>query len=75
MEDIDYSGLRRKKDFIERINKVREARRTAVEDEGDRMRMNLMRTWPVLLASRSLKMTALIVVERSPQTSSDCDCS
>ena len=32
-EHIDYSGLRRKKDFMERINEVREARRTAVEDE------------------------------------------
>ena len=31
-EDIDYSGIRRKTDFIERINEVREARRTAAED-------------------------------------------
>ena len=32
-EDIDYSGLRRKKDLIESINEVCEARRPAVEDE------------------------------------------
>ena len=32
-ENIDYSGLRRKKDLIERINEVREARQTAVEDD------------------------------------------
>ena len=32
-EDIDYSGLRRNKDLIERINEVREARQTAVEDD------------------------------------------
>ena len=38
-----------------------------------RMTLNLTRTWLVLLASRSLKMAALIVVERSPQTSPDCD--
>ena len=31
--DIDYSVLRRKKDLIERINEVREARQTAVEDD------------------------------------------
>ena len=35
-EDIDHSGLRRKKDLIKRINEVREARQTAVEnDEGE----------------------------------------
>ena len=38
-----------------------------------RMRLNLTRTRLVLLAGRSLKMAALIVVERSPHTSSDCD--
>ena len=32
-EDIDHSGLRRKKDLIEKINEVREARQTAVEDD------------------------------------------
>ena len=32
-EDIDYSGLRRKKDLIEKISDVREARQTAVEDD------------------------------------------
>ena len=31
-EDIDHSALRRKKDLIERINEVREARQAAVED-------------------------------------------
>ena len=33
-EDIDHSGLHMKKDLIERINEVREARQTAVEDDG-----------------------------------------
>ena len=33
-EDIDHSGLRRKKDLIERINEVRETRQTAVEDDN-----------------------------------------
>ena len=33
-EDIDHSGLHRKKDLIERINEVREARQATVED-GD----------------------------------------
>ena len=32
-EHIDYSGLRRKKDLIERINEVREAKQTAFEDD------------------------------------------
>ena len=32
-EDIDHSGLRGKKDLIERINEVREARQTAFEDD------------------------------------------
>ena len=32
-EDIDHSGLRRKTDLIEKINEVREARQTAVEDD------------------------------------------
>ena len=32
-EDIDYSGLRKKKDLIERINEVREARQVAVDDD------------------------------------------
>ena len=32
-EDIDHSRLRRKQDLIERINDVREARKTAVEDD------------------------------------------
>ena len=32
-EDIDHSGLRRKKELIERINEVPEARQTAVEDD------------------------------------------
>ena len=32
-EDIDHSGLRRKKDLTERINEVCEARQTAVEDD------------------------------------------
>ena len=32
-EDIDHSGLHRKKDLIDRINEVREARQTAVEDD------------------------------------------
>ena len=34
-EDIDYSGLRRKKDLTEKINVVREARQMAVEDDED----------------------------------------
>ena len=72
-EDIDHSGLRRKKDLIERINEVREARQTAVEDNDGVDDVELTRTWLVLLASLSLKMAALIVVERSPQTSSGCD--
>ena len=33
-EDIDHSGLHRKKDSIERINEVREARQATVEDDG-----------------------------------------
>ena len=33
MEDIDYSGLSRKKDLIERINEVRGARQTMVKDD------------------------------------------
>ena len=32
-EDIDHSRLCRKKDLIERINEVRGARQTAVEDD------------------------------------------
>ena len=32
-EDIDLSGLRRKKDLIERINEVRETRQVTVEDD------------------------------------------
>ena len=32
-KDIDYSGLRRNKDLIERINEVREARQAAVDDD------------------------------------------
>ena len=32
-EDIDHSVLRRKKDWIERINEVREVRQAAVEDD------------------------------------------
>ena len=32
-EDIDYSGLRRKQDLMERINEVRKVRQTAVEDD------------------------------------------
>ena len=32
-EDIDHSALRRKKDLIERINEVRGARQTTVEDD------------------------------------------
>ena len=33
-EDIDHSGLNRKKDLIERINEVREARQATVEDDN-----------------------------------------
>ena len=32
-EDIRHSGLHRKKDLIERINEVREARQATVEDD------------------------------------------
>ena len=32
-EDIDHSGLRRKKELIERNNEVREARQAVVEDD------------------------------------------
>ena len=32
-EDIDHSWLRRKRDLIERINEVREARQTAIQDD------------------------------------------
>ena len=32
-EDIDYSGLCKSKYLVERINEVREARQTAVEDD------------------------------------------
>ena len=32
-EDIDHFGLRRKKELVERINEVCEARQTAVEDD------------------------------------------
>ena len=31
---MDYSGIRRQKDLIERINDVREARQATVEDDG-----------------------------------------
>ena len=34
-EDIDYSGLRTKKDLIERINEVREARQAVVDDDEE----------------------------------------
>ena len=69
-EDIDHSGLRRKKDLNERITEDREARQTAVEDYNGEDEAKFMRL--VLLAGRSLKMAALIVVERNPETS-DCD--
>ena len=32
-EDIDHSGLHRKKDLIERMNEVRDARQGTVEDD------------------------------------------
>ena len=31
-EDIDHSGLHRKKDLISKINEVREARQAAIND-------------------------------------------
>ena len=72
-EDIDHSGLCRKNDLIEGFNEVREVRQSAVEDDDGEDDVELTGTWLVLLASRSLKMAAPIVVERSPHTSSDCD--
>ena len=77
-KDIDNSGLRKKKDLIERINEVCEARQAAIEDdEGDDEagfdEDVASVDWLVLLANRFLKMAALIVVDRSPQTFSGCD--
>ena len=59
--------------MIERINKVREARQTAVEDDDVENEAEFGEDALVLLAGRSLKMAAPIVVERSPRPSSDCD--
>ena len=55
-------------------NEAREARQANIEDDDVENEAEfLTRTRLVLLAGRSLKMADLIVVERSPRISSDCD--
>ena len=55
-EDIDYSGLRTKKDFIERINEVREARQAVIDDDEEEGEVEFGDdNWLVFLGSRSLK--------------------
>ena len=72
-ENIDHSGLRRKKELNESINEVREARKAAVEDDDGEEEAEFEEDAASVATGRSLKMAALTVVERSPRTSSDCD--
>ena len=72
-EDIGYSGLHRKNILSSESMKFVRPDKRRLRMMTLRMRLNLTRTRLVLLAGRSLKMAALIVVERNPRTSSDCD--
>ena len=68
-EDIDHSGLRRKKYLIERINEIRETRQaTAEDDDVENEDAASVTRRPV-----SQNGGSKIVVEKSPRTSSDCD--
>ena len=72
-KDIDYSGLRRKKDLIERISEDREARQTVVKDDEGEDEVEFNEDMASVASQSVYQKAALIVVERSPQTSSDCD--
>ena len=72
-EDIDHSGLHRKTEFLERINEVREVRQATVRDDDGENEAEFDEDANSVASQRSLKTAALIVVERSPRTSSDCD--
>ena len=68
-EDIDHFGLHRKKDFITKINEVREARQAAIDDGDGENEVEFDED----VASRPLKLALVIVAERSPQTFSGYD--
>ena len=73
-EDIDHSGLRRKKYLIERINEIRETRQATAEDDDVENEAEFDED-AASVARRPVSQNggSKIVVERSPRTSSDCD--
>ena len=59
--------------MIERINEVREVRQATIENDDIENEAEFDEDAASVASRRSLKIVDLIVVERSPRTSSDCD--